>query len=228
MSLDDIKDRLASDARLTWERLQESGAYNQLKDRYENMSPSMQKVTLYGAIAFVAFMVLSVPYSYFSTSSDYVQEYESKRQTIREMLKVTRESADVPQIPRAPDIQSLKSTIDGQIQRASLLPEQVLGTEVQQNTSALIPANLTEGLLQVRLAKLNIRQIIDLGHQFSSISPSVKMKDLVMTANRQDNRYFDVVYRLVTLAVPAVPELVPEDNTGSGRSFRNRNNNSDE
>lgn len=228
MSLEDIKDRFASEARMTWERLQESGTYNQLKDRYENMSPSMQKITFYGGIALLAFMVLSIPYSYFSTSSAYVQEYESKRQTIREMLKVTRESADVPQIPRAPDIQSLKSTIDSQIQRASLLPEQILGTEVQQNSSSLIPANLTEGLLQIRLAKLNIRQVIDLGHQFASISPSVKMKDLVMTANRQDNRYFDVIYRLVTLAVPSVPELAPEENTGSGRNFRNRNNSSDE
>ncbi|MEK2645095.1 hypothetical protein [Bdellovibrio sp. BCCA] len=222
MNLDDLKDKLVSDARVTWERIQESGTYNQLRDRYENMSPSMQKVTLVGGAALIAFMILSVPYRYYSQSQEYVGEFEGKRMTIRELLKVSRESSDIPQIPQAPSMDMIRSSVENQIKNANLLPEQIKGTEVADNNSKVIPKNLTEGLLQVSLAKLNLRQVLDLGYQFQTINPSVKLKDMVMTANREDARYFDVVYKLVALAVPAAPEPPPE--VPAPRGKKNRNN----
>ncbi|WP_415064008.1 hypothetical protein [Bdellovibrio sp.] len=226
MNLEDLKDRLVSDARQTWERVQDSAAYNQLRDRYENMTPAMQKLTSVGAIAFVAFAILSVPYSYYSQSQDYVGEFESKRMTIRELLKVSRESSDVPQIPQAPSMDIIRSNIENQIKSANLLPEQIKGTEVLDNNSQLVPKNLTEGVLQVSLAKLNVRQAMDLGYQLQNINPSVKLKDLVITANREDSRYFDVVYKLVALAVPEAPQIPSEPTKRSGGirdRLKNRN-----
>lgn len=222
MNFDDLKDKLISDARLTWDRIQESGAYNQLRDRYENLTPPMQKLTLVGSVALIAFLILSMPYSHFSSSNEYVGDFENKRMTIRELLKVSRESADVPQIPQAPSIDIIRSNIENQIKTANLLPEQIKGTEVLASESKAIPKNLTEGLMQVSLAKLNLRQILDLGYQFQSISPSVKLKDLTMNANREDSRYFDVTYKLVALAVPAAPEIAPEP---PARGTRKRNTN---
>ncbi|WP_374028228.1 hypothetical protein ACES2J_07270 [Bdellovibrio bacteriovorus] len=224
-SFDDLKEKLVSDARVTWERIQESGAYNQLRDRYENMTPAMQKLTLVGGVALVSLIILSIPYGKYTQSTEYVGEFESKRMTIRELLKVSRESSDVPQIPQAPSMDMIRNNIDNQIKAANLLPEQIKGTEVQENNSNLVPKNLTEGLLQVSLAKLNIRQVLDLGYQFQSINPSVKMKDMVMTANREDNRYFDVVYKLVALAVPAAPAPEAPEPPSRGNRFKRNNNN---
>ncbi|UOF02338.1 hypothetical protein [Bdellovibrio reynosensis] len=221
MNFDDLKDRFISDARNTWDRIQDSSVYNQLRDRYENMTPVMQKVTIAGVIAVVAFSILSIPYGAFSTSQDLVGEFESKRMTIRELLKVSRESSDVPQIPQAPPLEMIRSNIDNQLRAANLLPEQIKGTEVQDSDSKVIPQNLTEGAVQVSLAKLNLRQVLDLGYQFQSINPSVKLKDLAITANREDSRYFDVVYKLVSLAVPAAPEVAPEPPSSRG-SLRDR------
>ncbi|MBO9666426.1 MAG: hypothetical protein J7501_06390 [Bdellovibrio sp.] len=210
MNLDDLKDKIATDARATWDRIQESAAFNQLRDRYENMTPSMQKLTLYGGVAVVALIILSVPYSYYSGSNVSVEEFEGKRMTIRELLKVSRESSEVPNIQPAPSMDMIRSNIDNLIKGANLLPEQIKGTEVASSSSNLIPQNLSEGALQIRLAKLNLRQIVDLGYKFQSINPSLKMNDMTMTANREDSRYFDVVFKLVALAVPAAPEIAPE------------------
>jgi hypothetical protein len=211
MNLDDLKDRLASDLRQTSERLQESAIFNQLRDRYENMSPSMQKLTVVGASALIAFVILSFPYGNFSTSTENVSEFESKRMTIRELLKVSREASEVPEIPAAPPVSSLRATIENQIKSANLLPEQIKGTQELHGDSGVIPKSLAEGVLQVNLAKLNLRQVLDLGYQFQSISTSVKLKDMSINANREDGRYFDVVYKLVTLAVPAAPEPPPPE-----------------
>lgn len=221
MSFEDIKERLTSDAQQTWERLQESSAYNQLRDRYENMTPSMQKLSIVGVAAFLSFIVLSIPYGNFSESQDYVAEFESKRSTIRELQKVSRESSEVPHLSTAPPLSELKTLIEGQLQGAKLLPEQIKGTRITESNSPLIPKNLTDGMLEVTLEKLNINQILDIGYQFQNINPSVKVKDMAMSANRSDSRYFDVIFKMVTLAVPAPPVVAAEPtNTRGGRGGR--------
>ena len=218
MNLDDIKERISTEARQTWDRIQESAAYNQLRDRYENMTPTMQKLTLFGGIAAVSALILSVPYSNFTTSNEAVTEFEGKRMTIRELLKVSRESSEVPNIQPAPPIDMLRANIDNQIKMANLLPEQVKGIDAgAAGSGGLIPANLAEGTLDVKLAKLNLRQVMDMGYKFQSINSSVKMKDMVVTANREDNRYFDVIYKMVALAVPQAPPPPPEEPPSKGK-----------
>jgi hypothetical protein len=218
---DDLKERFISEGKATWERIQESSTFNQMKDRYDNMTPSKQKLSIVGASAVVALIILSVPWGYYSASQTNVEDFEGKRMTIRELLKVTRESSDVPQIPQAPPMASLQGIIDSQIQSSHLLPEQIKGTQTVTNNSKLIPTALTEGMMEVNLAKLNLNQVLDLGHRFQTINPSVKLKDLIITANREDGRYFDVVYKLVALAVPAAPEVAP-DIPAKGNSRRNK------
>jgi hypothetical protein len=220
MNLDELKERFSSEFTQVSERVQESTIYNQLRDRYENMSPAMQKMSIVGGAALVSGLILSIPYSYFSQSSTYVGEFEEKRSTIRELLKVTRESAEVPNINPAPSSDSLRANIENQLKNANLLPEQMRGTQAAATGSQLIPKNLTQGVMEVNLAKLNLRQVIDLGYQIQSINSSVKVTDMVMTANKEDNRYFDVVYKLVSLAVPEATISAPPEsvkNFGRGR-----------
>jgi len=82
----------------------------------------------------------------------------------------------------------------------------------------LLPGNLSQGVLKVVLSKLNLRQIVDLGFQFQSISSSVKMTDLVMDMSPTDPRYYDVTYKLAILAVPNQMEVVePEPPKKKGK-----------
>jgi hypothetical protein len=222
MNLDDLKDNLASEGRALWEKIQDSAAFNQLRDRHENLTPPMQKLSVLGVMGLIIAFLLSVPYSNFNDSTNSVNDFEGKRSTIRELLKVSRESSDTPNIPPAPNAQVLRSRIDEEIKNARLLPEQIKGANASASKSQLIPDNLLEGALEVRLAKLNIRQIVDLGYKFQNVSPSVKMKDLVISANLEDNRYFDVIYQLVALAVPAPQEFPIEENTPNEKSGRNK------
>jgi hypothetical protein len=217
MNLDDIKDSLKSQLGQTWERIQESSVYNQMKDRFENLSPTRQKLTLMGAGALTALVVISIPYSYYATSNDYVFEFEEKRNLIRELLKVTRESSEVPDIPAAPNGDTLRNTIENQLRNANLLPEQMKGVEVITADTGLVPKGLLETGLKVSLAKLNLRQIVDIGYGMQSISPSVKMNDVNIFANNEDAKYFDVEFKLITLAVPQVHiEAEPEPAAGKG------------
>lgn len=227
MNLDDLKDSLKSQLGQTWSRIEDSSAYNQLKDRFENLTPPQQRLALMGAGALLALTIISIPYSYYTQSSDYVTTFEDKRSLIRELLKVTRESNEVPSLPPAPSAEMLKSSIENQLRIARLLPEQMKGIEVMNAETSLIPRNLLETGLKISLGKLNLRQIVDLGYSIQSVSPSVKMSAVQINANSEDPRYFDVEMKLVTLAVPQVQMDIPEppeDGAGKNRKPFNRGN----
>jgi hypothetical protein len=216
MNLDDIKDNLKSQLGETWGRIEESSFYNQLRDRFENLTPTRQKLAMVGAGILLALIVISIPYSYYATSSDYVLEFEDKRNLIRELLKVTRESSEVPDIPVAPSGDMLRGTVESQLRAAQLLPEQMKGLEVITADTGLVPRGLLEAGLRVNLAKLNLRQIVDIGYNIQNISPSVKMSDVNIFANGEDAKYFDVEFKLVTLAVPQAHQesIEPEERGG--------------
>lgn len=206
---EDLRENALSQLKHQTERFQESSAFNQLKDRYENLSPSMQRFVLAGTVALIAFLFMSIPLGYFSSSSTFVEEFESKRQTIRDLLKASREAQDVPSIPIPPSPDDLRSRIEQVLAQSRLTPEQIKSVQVSSVSSGMIPGNLTQGAVDVTLAKLNLRQIVDIGHQIQSFSPSIKLKDLSMTANAEDGRYFDIIYKLIVLAVPNMEAPAP-------------------
>jgi hypothetical protein len=155
-----------------------------------------------GAGALLALLIISIPYSYYSQSTENVSTYEEKRSLIRELLKVTRESSEAPDLPVAPSSDVLKSNIENQLNMAHLLPEQMKGVEIISAETGLIPKGLLQSGLKISLAKLNLRQIVDLGYNIQNISPSVKMNSLNISANKEDLRYFDVEMKMVSLVVP--------------------------
>jgi hypothetical protein len=216
MNFDDLKDNLKSQLSQTWSRIEESSAYNQLKDRFENLSPVQQKLAMAGGGALFALLLISVPYSYFSTSSEYVATFEEKRALVRELLKVAREASEVPDIPTPPPAEMLRSDIDRQLKSANLLPEQIKNVQVVTAQTNLIPSSLLDASVQINLAKLNLRQIIDIGYGIQRVSQSVKMSDVHISANTEDPKYFDVEFRVVTLAVPQVHTESAESSSGSG------------
>lgn len=203
MAFEDLKERLQTEMKSQWEKFQETSLYIQTKERYENLTPTMQKVTLTGVVVLVLYIFLSFPFSYYSTSGEYVTQFEDTRQTIRDMLKASREAQETPDIPTPPAAAELKIQVDSQLQAARLLPEQIIATEVSAEKPVLLPGNLSQSVLKIVLSKLNLRQVVDLGYQFQSINPSVKMMDLVMEANQTDPRYYDATYKLAILAVPS-------------------------
>lgn len=217
MTLDDLKERLATEAKQTWEKIRESALYNQMRDRYDNLTPVKQKLTIAGSVALITLLIFSVPYSAYNVAQENVAQFEEKRSVIRELLKVSREASEVPNIPEPPALDALKGMADNQIKNANLSPEQIRSVAVTAADSRLIPANLSSGGLEVSLAKLNLRQVVDLGYQLQAINPSVKVQDLIITATQEDAHYFNATYKLIALAVPSAPAPEPEEPPARGR-----------
>lgn len=216
MNFDDIKEKLLTEFANLQEKIKESSAYNQLKDKYDNLTPNIQRAVFYGSIAFIILIFLYIPYSYYDSSTGYESTFKVRRQLIRDLLKVSKEVQEAPDLPMPPSADSLKTQIDSQLQAARILPEQISGVEQVFEKSTLIADNLISYITKVSLTQLNLRQILDIGAQLESLSPSVKMKDLFIEPNQKDSRYFNVTYKLVALKIPepiviaAEPEEKPK------------------
>lgn len=225
MSLvDNLKEQLKTLGTSIGQKVQESQLYGQAMDRYENMSPVSQKVFILSSFLIVLVVLLFIPFSNLSNSQSSISLFEEKRNLIRELFKTFRESSANPQIEMPPPYDSLRSSIDGIIARAELLPEQNLGILEVAPEGRLIPESLVSNVLQLKLAKLNLKQIIDIGASVLALSNSVKMKDLLITANMQDTRYYDVTYKMYSLKVPPpLPEAPPEPEKPSKKAKDSKN-----
>lgn len=214
--LQEIADTLKVKFSETFEKIKETEAFQQLSDRYESLTPAGQKGVRAATVLFVLFILLAVPLSQFSSSKELVTSFETKRQLIRDLFKTYRESSQTSRLMPAPDSGTLMATVNSTLQTEQLLPEQIISVSVGAAEGRLIPQNLMTSVLDVKLAKLNIRQVVDIGSRLAGLSQSVKLKDMAVAANTELSGYFDVTYKLYALNVPAAPiELPPEPETKS-------------
>lgn len=219
-ALDNIKEQFKNLGSRISQLVQDSPAFAQARDRYENMNPPAQKMTLMIGMALVLLLLFFIPLSNLTTSQTSLSIFEERRNLIRELFKTYRDSSATPDVVIPPTLEGLKSAAQSIIANAELLPEQNIGLSEGAVEGRLIPSSLISNVLEVRLAKLNLKQIVDIGASLVGISNSVKMKDLLINAHREDTRYYDVTYKLYSLKVPSPnfePAPEPEKNSKKTR-----------
>lgn len=216
-ALNDLKENFKSKLQESWAQFQESDTYTRLNDVYENLTPPQQKALVIGGAALAALIVVSMPYGKFVTANETIEQFESNKDTIIDLRDSTRDAAAVPNLPPTPNSDSLQAEIRNHIQAANLLPEQVVSVGPDSANSSLIASEFIGDAIKVQLAKLNLNQILDFGYKFQSRGQNVKVKDMIMTANREDARYYDVTFKIITIKVPEAPMPQPEESNNRRR-----------
>ncbi len=211
MNLADVTDQLKDRLKMTWDKVQESAAYQQAMEKYEDLPGPQQKlIRVGGAFLFILFL-LSPPISTLLSSQEAVEEFERKREVTRELLRVVRDSSNAPNIPQAPDLFSLQNRFQQELQNDKLLPEQIYSIQANSDPGTIIPKNLSLGALSVNLRDLNLRQILDISYRMAGVSPTVKMTDLEITASPEKPGYFHINSKVVALKAPEPPKVEVED-----------------
>lgn len=210
--IEEIKDQLKATFSRVGDAIQESESYAKLQDRYQSLSAGSQRLVWIVGILIITFMVFSYPLLQISNSQVLITSFEEKRSLIRDLFKTYRESSGQASIPVSPSAENLKNAVETILTVANLIPEQRVGIIQGTPEGKLIPASLISHVIDVKLAKLNLKQIVDIGTSIAAISESVKLKDMLIAANTKDTRYYDVTYKLYALNVPeptleAAPEI---------------------
>lgn len=205
MALEDVKENLSEQFKQIWGRVRESDAYLQASEKYQSLSPAGQTGVLIGAVLVGFLIVMAVPASFYFSSSSEIGDYESKRDTIRELFKVSREAAAIPRPPppvTASDLTNMARTVAS---TARLQPEQITSVNETPANVAGISKAIDQAGIQVALAKVNLKQIVDIGAQLQNMQGTARMMGLEVKANLQDPKYYDVVYKIVAFSAKPAP-----------------------
>jgi len=225
MNFEDIKEQIVTSAKQFWEKFQESSTYHQLKDNFENLNPNQQKLVFIGTLLVSFFVVLWYPVDSLFVSNESLTEYSEKRETIRNLFKTQRELSEMGNLPSSLPADSFKSQVESKFQEMRLIPSQIKSVEVSAPNSQLIAPQFSEGGLNVTLNQLNIRQVVEVGSFLQSLSPTLKMVDLLMNTFPQDERYYNVTYRLVALKIPKYEPPAPEpERPSKGKNKKSEDN----
>lgn len=215
-ALEDLKDKLQDQFSELKNRVQESSAYNSLRERYENLTPDAQQGLMLGGILFAIVFFCYIPYSYFSSSSTYVSEFNEKRGIIRQLLRASRLATQAGSVSNPPDIGTLQSSITARLNQFNLLPEQNGGVnpiEAAALGGSFAPAGIIQEGLALTLKQLNIKQIVDIGYDLQNLAQGVRLVGMSMTPTQKDRRYFDVVYQIARFSMPGAGESAPSAGT---------------
>lgn len=193
------------------EKLKETELYQNGQERYQSLSPNGQKAARYlTAVLFILILVF-YPVSQLQVSRDFVAEFETKRELLRDLFKTYRESSASPLLPQPPQGMELVSQAQTTLTAAQLLPQQIVNVAVVEPEGRLIPKKLINSVVAVQLSSVNLRQAVDIGTQLANISASVKVKDLEIHPTEGKTGYFDVTYKLYAFNVPQpILEAAPE------------------
>ncbi|MCB0364346.1 MAG: hypothetical protein H6624_01075 [Bdellovibrionaceae bacterium] len=208
LNLDDLKDKFTETFNQVKDTVEESSLYNTLRERYETLPSNGQRAIVIGSITFVVLIFLSIPWSFLSSSSNYVTEFEDSRALIRGLLKTRSLSKGAP-LPKGMSSGEIESKAKGMLSTAGLLDSQI-GSSMQlpegDPGSRLAPPNVQQQGVRLELKQLNLRQIIDIGYQLQNLDASVKMTGMEVHATAEDPHYFNATFKLISFSLPETEE----------------------
>lgn len=220
MAFEGLKDRLKEQWAELSAKVQETSAFNTLREKYESQTPTVQKAILGGIAALVVLFLLSFPLGYLSTSSDNLTAFEENRSLIQGLLRASRTAKEPSPIPPPIDPMSLRSMVERVMHEKKLVPEQMgemlpIPGDVFRGT----PAGVVVSGLAVQIKHLNLQQIIDLGTSFQNLGPGTKLVGMDIVQTTGQDHYYDMVARVANFGLPP-PDLGPDPAEAGGRGGR--------
>lgn len=190
-------------------KIQENSAFNNLREKFEAQSPTIQRAIVSGGSALFVLFMISFPWAYISESMNYITEFEDNRGLIQGLLRASRSAKEPSPLPAPIGSDVLKGRVDAIVKESRLIPDQVGEMQALPDKPAkdLAPDVVIQTGLAVQLKSLNLEQVIALSHQFQTMGPGTKLMGLDIVQSPRQSHYYDMIARVVSFALPAMASL---------------------
>lgn len=207
MAFEDLREQLKERVTEALSKLQESSAYNTVREKYESQTPNRQKMILAAAGFFAALFVFMFPYSYISSGSDSLNQFEENRRLIQGLLRASRSANEAPPLPPPLSADTLRSSIERMVRENGLLPDQTSPVENVPGEvhKAFTPAGVLQTAVAVPLKKLNVEQVIEVGNLIQNgLGPGIKLMGIDVVQSAGQTHYYDMILQVVSFGMPAI------------------------
>lgn len=212
MALQDQIENLKEELKQKWTQVEESQAYITLKEKYDVLPTRAQKGLQITGALLALYLVLSIPLSNLSLSSEHLEEFNTKRDLLRQLLKASSQDSPSQAAPVDVNFDSLSNRLRGRLQGLNLEESQIgeIQESQEKNNIPLGIKNLEEVGISVQLKMLNLNQVIQAGLELQQAQAGLKMTSLKMEADSKDPHYFHVTYIFKSFSLPQFQETVED------------------
>lgn len=223
MAFEGLRDKLKEQWADLSAKIQESSAFNTLRETFESQTPPVQKAIIGVGCALAVLFVLSFPYGYLSQSDEYMTIFEENRVLIQGLLRASRAAKEPSPLPADGSSDSIKSRVDNILRENQLIPEQIGEMQPLPDSPAkdLAPPAVRQAGLTVQLKKLNLRQVVAVNVAFQNMGLGIKLIGLDIVQSADQTHYYDVVARIVAFSLPQIT-FDSDPSAGNARSGRGR------
>jgi hypothetical protein len=123
MNINDTIDQIKENIEVFWGKLQENPHFNTLQEKFEVLPQRTQKIITFSCLGSILFGALLIPFSYFSASSEFVAEFEEKREITRQLLKTSTQDSFTS--PKEMSYSVLGTKIQSKLKSLHLLESQI-------------------------------------------------------------------------------------------------------
>lgn len=204
MALEDVKEQLKE----KWDELvlkvTESDTYIQLGERYNNLSPLLQKTIVFTAVFFVGYIIYSIPAGFIDAAAEKESSFVESRRLIRGLNRSARNPMISPDQFRGMEFEEMRSRIDNVAQSVQVLETQKGSAiaAIKPLPSSVVPSAIKQNGLTYEFKKLTLRQAVAMSEQISSLHTNTKLAGVSIEADNEDPHYFTVKYTLSSLSLP--------------------------
>ena len=207
MAFEGLRDRLREAWSDTNAKIQESSAFNQLREKFEEQTPVVQKLVTLGSVALVAIFLLSFPLGYLAMSRENVAQFEENRSLIQGLLRAARSAKEPSPLPPPVAVPTLRGGFERVLRENQVPPEQVAEVQQAPGIPTLAPPAVTQTGLVANIKQLNLTQIVSLANAFNNMGPGTKLIGLDVVQTAGQDHYYDINVRIVNFGLPAVAGL---------------------
>lgn len=205
MALEGLQENLKEKWAEILAQVQESSAFNTVREQFEAQSPAIQRAIIAGSSLLAVLFVLSLPMSYISSSNDNLAIFDENRGLIQGLLRASRTAKEAPPLPPPLDSGSLRGMIDRMLKDKKLAPEQIGEMAAIPGTpSKLAPAVVVQNGIAAQIKQLNLTQIIDIANSVNNLGAGTKLIGLDVVPSMAASHYYDINIRVVNFGLTPV------------------------
>lgn len=207
MAFEELREQMQERVSEMLAKVQESSAFNQIREQYESQTPVAQKAIVAVAGFFAFLFVMMFPYAYISSGSDSLIAFEENRELIQGLLRASRSANEPPPLPPPMSADTLRGSVERMVKENGLLPEQTL--PVENLPPDAFKGNAPKGVLhtgvKVPLAKLNVTQVIEVTNYLQNgLGAGIKLMGIEVSQSAGQTHYYDMVLQIVSFGIPAL------------------------
>ncbi len=203
-SFADIKEQVVEKLKEYGSRISENETVITLMERFHNLSPLVQKTVIASLIFLAGFLLYSIPAAYITEAQEAEESFATNRRLLRDLYRSARNPSIPPERFSGPKFEDMKMRVEGLLSKTQVLESQK-GAFVPTKRplpASKVPNSILQEGMEFELKKLNLKQVVALSEQLSSLHPNTKLAAVQINADKEDPHYFNVKYTLSSLSVP--------------------------